>query len=117
MSAAMATSVEVEESRQDEWQRFSRMVAMAVGSRGSRLSVFEIATRSFFMAGAVALLLSKHTEKGLKSLLKRVAKLSIIGGKEEVEAPKRREHTARVAEVAALGNWAHCARISGKIVT
>ena len=82
-STAMARSVAVEESLQDEWQRFSKFVAVALGSRGSRLSVFEIARRSFFIKGAVGYLLSRQTAKGLKSLLNRVAKLSMIGGKVE----------------------------------
>jgi hypothetical protein len=79
-SRAMAKRVAVEESLQDEWQRFKRLVATAAGSRGSRLSVFEIARSSFFMAGAEGFLLSRQTAKKLKSLLNRVAKLSMIGG-------------------------------------
>jgi len=112
-SATMAKSVAVEESLQGEWQRLSRLVAVAVGSRGSRLSVLEIASSSFFMAGAVGFLLSRHTVKGLKSLLNSVAKLSMIGGKVETGASKSRAQTARVAEVAMLGNMLHWDRISG----
>ena len=113
-SAAIAKSVAVEESLQGEWQRLSRLVAVAVGSRGSRLSVFEIARRSFFMAGAVGYLLSRHTVKGLKSLLNRVAKLSIIGGNVGTDASKSKAQTARVAELAKLGKREHWDRISGK---
>ena len=76
----MAKNVAVEESLQDEWQRFNRLVATAVGSRGSRLSVFEIARSSFFIAGAEEVLLSRQTAKKLKSLLNKVAKLSMIVG-------------------------------------
>ncbi len=79
-STAMAKSVAVEESLQDEWQRFKRLVATAAGSRGSRLSVFEIARSSFFMAGAEEVLVSRQTTNTLKSLLKRVARLLMIGG-------------------------------------
>ena len=114
-SAAMAKSVAVEESLQDEWQRLSRLVAVAVGSRGSRLSVFEIARRSFFMAGAVGYLLSRHIVKGLRSLLSRVAKLSTIGGNAETGSFKSRAQTARVAEVAMLGKREHWDRISGEM--
>ena len=84
VSTAMAKSVAVEESLQDEWQRFKRLVATAAGSRGSRLSVFEIARSSFFIADAVVFLLSRHTAKKLKSLLNKVAKLSMIGGSVDV---------------------------------
>jgi hypothetical protein len=77
-STAKAKSVAVEESLQVEWQRFSRLVAMAAGSRGSRLSVAEIARSKFFMAGAEGILLSRQTDKKLKLLLKRVARLSNI---------------------------------------
>ena len=111
-SAAMAKSVAVEESLQDEWQRLSRLVAVAVGSRGSRLSVFEIARRSFVMAGAVGYLLSRHTVKGLRSLLSRVAKLSMNGGNVETDASKSRAQTARVAEVAVFGKREHWDNIS-----
>ena len=114
-SAAIAKSVAVEESLQDEWQRLSRLVAVAVGSRGSRLSVFEIARRSFFMAGAVGYLLSRHIVKGLRSLLSRVAKLSTIGGNVETGSFKSRAQTARVAEVAMLGKREHWDRISGEM--
>jgi len=69
--------------------------------------VFDIARRSFFMVAALIVLISEQTVKGLKSALKRVAKLSIIGGKVNGVAPKRREHTARVAEVAELANCEH----------
>jgi hypothetical protein len=79
-STAMAKNVAVEESLQDEWQRFNRLVATAAGSRGSRLSVFEIARSSFFIAGAEEVLLSRQTAKKLKSLLNKVAKLSMIVG-------------------------------------
>ncbi len=100
----MATSAVIEESLQDKWQRLSRIVAVAVGSRGSRLSVFEIARRSSFMVAALIVLKSEQTVKGLKSALKRVAKLLIIGGKVNGVAPKRMEHTARVAKVVELAN-------------
>ena len=112
----MAKSVAVEESLQDEWQRLSRLVAVAVGSRGSRLSEFEIARRSFFMAGAVGYLLSRHTVKGLKSLLIRVAKLSMIGNSIEgwEAASSSKAHTARVADVALLDKREHCDRISAE---
>ncbi len=76
----MAKSVAVEESLQDEWQRFNRLVATAAGSRGSRLSVFEIARSSFVIAEAEEVLLSRQTAKKLKSLLNKVAKLSMIVG-------------------------------------
>jgi hypothetical protein len=115
-SAAIAKNVAVEESLQGEWQRLSRLVAVAVGSRGSRLSVFEIERRSFFMAGAVGYLLSRHTVKGFKSLLSRVAKLSMIGGSVEGwrTAFNSRAHTARVADVALLDKREHCDRISAE---
>jgi hypothetical protein len=113
-SAAMAKSVAVDESLQFEWQRFRSMVAKAVGSRGSRLSVFAIARRSFFMADAVGYLLSRHTVKGLKSALRRVAKLSMIGGNVDgwSAASSSTAQTARVAEVELLDNRKHCDKIS-----
>ena len=110
----MAKSVAVEESLQGCKKRLSRFVAVAVGSRGSRLSVFEIARRSFFMAGAVGYLLSRHTVKGLRSLLSRVAKLSMNGGNVETDVSESRAQTARVAEVAMLGKREHWDNISEK---
>ena len=47
--AANPSSVAVEASLQDEKHRFSKWVALAVGSRGSRLSVLEIACKRLFM--------------------------------------------------------------------
>ena len=62
----MAKRVTIEESLQDEWQRFSMIVAMAAGSRGSRLSVFDMDTRIFFMASAVDCLLSRQKIRTLE---------------------------------------------------
>ena len=59
---------------QDEKQRFNKLVAVADGSRGSRLSVFEMTRRSCFMDGV----LSRHTTKGFTSLLSSVAKSIIV---------------------------------------
>jgi hypothetical protein len=49
-SVATAKRTEIEESEQDEKQVFKKLVAVAAGSRGSRLSVFEIARRRPFIA-------------------------------------------------------------------
>jgi hypothetical protein len=82
-SAARPSNVAVDELLHDEKQRFSKIVAKAVGSRGSRLSVLEMAWRSFFMVAAEELRLARHTPRGLKSLLSNVAILSITDGNNE----------------------------------
>ena len=82
-SVARAKRVVIEESLQDEKQRVNRLVATAVGSRGSRLSAIDIARRSIFMDGAEGLSLSRHTSKGFRPALSRVAKFSITKGRVE----------------------------------
>jgi hypothetical protein len=46
-SVATAKSTAIEEFEQDEKHVFSKLVAVAAGSRGSRLSVFEMARRRY----------------------------------------------------------------------
>jgi hypothetical protein len=71
-SAATARRVAVEESTHDEKHTFNKLVAVAVGSRGSWLSVLDIARNKNFIDG----FFSRHTRKWFKSLLSNAAKLS-----------------------------------------
>jgi len=71
-SAATASRVAVEESAHDEKHTFNKLVAVAVGSRGSWLSVLDIARSKNFIDG----FFSRHTWKWFKSLLNSAAKLS-----------------------------------------
>jgi hypothetical protein len=71
-SAATARRIVVEESAHDEKHMFSKLVAVAVGSRGSWLSVLDIARSKNFIDGCF----SRHTWKWFKSLLNSAAKLS-----------------------------------------
>jgi len=76
-TAANPRSVAVEASLQDEKHRFSKWVALAVGSRGSRLSVLEIACKRLFMLDDV-LTDSRQISSVLKSLTSSEAKLCIV---------------------------------------
>jgi hypothetical protein len=77
-SVATAKSTAIEESEQDEKHVFSKLVAVAAGSRGSRLSVFEMARRRYRIRSPYLLgcTLSMHTATGFNSSLSSVAKLS-----------------------------------------
>ena len=113
-SAATARRVAVEESSHDEKQMFNRLVAVAVGSRGSWLSVVDIARSSIFIDGDFF----RHTSKWFKSLLNSVAKLSKVDGNMEswcIETSEIWAHTARVAEVPLLARWSHCESMSGEM--
>jgi len=76
-AAANPSSVAVEASLQDEKHRFSKWVALAVGSRGSRLSVLEIACKRLFMPDDV-LTDSRQISSVLKLLTSSAAKLCIV---------------------------------------
>ena len=87
----------------------SRMVAAAEASRGFRLSVFEIACSSIFVAFADSAFKSMHTPSGLKSLPNRAANATCneasccaVAG----ELPMT-THAARVAAVALQGRRVH----------
>ena len=91
------------------------MVAAAEASRGFRLSVFEIACSSIFVAFADSAFKSMHTPSGLKSLPNRAANATCneasccaVAG----ESPMT-THAARVAAVALQGRRVHCERMSG----
>ena len=93
---------------------FNRLVAVAVGSRGSWLSVADIASRSFFIDGDFF----RHTSKWFNSLLNSVAKLSKVDGNVELRCIETSEiwaHTARVAEFPLLARWSHCNIMSGEM--
>jgi hypothetical protein len=114
-SAATAMSVAVEASAHDEKHMFNKLVAMAVGSRGSWLSVLDIARNSIFIDGRFL----RHISKWFNSLLNSVAKLSKVDGNMDelcVESSKMWAHTARVAEVPMWARWWHCEVMSGKII-
>jgi len=104
-SADTARRVAVEEAAHDEKHKFNRLVAVAVGSRGSWLSVLDIACSKSFIDG----FFSRHTWKWSKSLLNSVAKLSKYDGNMEActSEEKTWAHTARVAEVAPGGRVEH----------
>lgn len=108
-------SVAVEASAHDEKHMFSKLVAMAVGSRGSWLSVLDIARSSIFIDGDFL----RHISKWFNSLLKSVAKLSKVEGNMDelcAESSKMWAHTARVAEEPVRARWWHCEVMSGKII-
>ncbi len=108
--ALMIVVMESEHSRGETMACFHKravtglVVAVAVGSRGSWLSVVDIARRSIFIDGVFF----RHISKWFKSLLNSVAKLSKVDGNVEfwcIETSEIWAHTARVAEVPLLARW------------
>jgi hypothetical protein len=76
LRAVNPSSIAVDGALQDEKHMLRRLVAIDVESRGSRLSVCEIASRSFFIVYWVTPV-DMQTLIGFKSLPRRVAKLSL----------------------------------------
>jgi hypothetical protein len=114
-SAATAKSVAIEASAHDEKHMFNKLVAMAVGSRGSWLSVLDIARNSIFIDGDFL----RHISKWFNLLLNSVAKLSKVDGNMDelcAESSEMWAHTARVAEVPIWARWWHCKVMSGKTI-